>query len=1218
MTTYKIGGSLPANAPTYVVRQADRDLQAYLQAGEFCYILTSRQMGKSSLKLRTIQRLVAEGVACVDIDLTGVGSAGIGAAQWYYSIADELATEFELEPELATFWHTHPHLSDVKRLGKFIDEIVLDRISGRIIIFVDEIDKVLSLGTFTDDFFGLIRKYAELQANSAKYQRLSFVLLGVAAPTDLIKDKQRTPFNIGRSIELNGFNKLTDDLSPLIQGLTDVSDHPNQEIEEVLNWTGGQPFLTQKLCQLVVEFPAIAISEIVSTKIVENWKDRDNPVHLRTIEARLLANREISSYLLQQYRNIITSESSLGANHSREQQALKLSGLIVERDGKLQVCNQIYTRVFDRGWIDRELANICPYSTALTNWLDNGRPDTLLLRGDALDEAIVWKDFQWQHNQSIGIDGAKFIDVSQATRTDRKLAKIKSRISKLIKILSILIVIGSILLFTLFWFDRSLKISDQINQLDQTSNQIVRQYEFAPIDTLKAAIVNANKSQNIQSSSSSTYTAKLALQKIVDSIQEIDEINTHQEGINAVNFCSNDRIIAAGSDGTINLWDRQKQQEEQIEIVTLKSEIKINSVRQSSSNCEDLFATGSSDGTIALWQWNINQPTKLDRPIAEKTNAHTPNDLDREGGVNNVLLTEDKRYIFSTGKTDGILTKWSIDLQNHQLTQVWSHLAHVNGVMSLNINSQKNLIGTAGKDGTAKIWDLEGNLINTLAGHIGSVNSINFKPMTFQASPLYEIATGGDDGTVRLWTSDGKYLKSINTHIGEVKTVRFSPDGKILATASAKDPTTSNGSSVRIWNLENGKLVTEFKGHQGAIDSMRFNPNFDRKDDNIRQLATSGQQDSMIRIWKIPEIMTSNKHRDNITSVRFDPDNHRYFTTAGDDGKIIWWSHQLGKIPQQQDSIDKKNKDGKAVEFKSIRIAPTSDKTSRLIAAGDTNGMISFLRIKDNKIKEIDSFNTNQAEIQSIDWRYDNKSDRYLLATTGVKGDSVRIWQLEIRDNKLVNRKLIHKQDLEYLNKKYFALSLRFSKDGNNLAVGAEKGRVALIKNVNNLPAEKPVVYKFTVNSERDDSSKVVIGFGEDDRSLTIVSKEGKIWRSNLDGKIIEGPIETYQAGTENIAISGDANIATGGAGAALKIWDLEGHQIADFKGYWGTIRSINFSKDGKYLLAGGDDMMPRVWQIDREIPKLIEQGCDWLKQGYFQSDRSNSSNDKVKTICKM
>jgi len=56
------GGAVQAGGGVYLERDADRDLLRHCRAGDFTYVLTSRQMGKSSLMYRAAERL-AEGDA---------------------------------------------------------------------------------------------------------------------------------------------------------------------------------------------------------------------------------------------------------------------------------------------------------------------------------------------------------------------------------------------------------------------------------------------------------------------------------------------------------------------------------------------------------------------------------------------------------------------------------------------------------------------------------------------------------------------------------------------------------------------------------------------------------------------------------------------------------------------------------------------------------------------------------------------------------------------------------------------------------------------------------------------------------------------------------------------------------------------------------------------------------------------------------------------------
>src|SRR5229473_2554230 len=98
-TFYIAGGTLRSDAPSYVERRADRELYVGLQQGEFCYVLTSRQMGKSSLMNRTAARLREAGVAVATLDLTAIGQ-NLTVEQWYEGLLVHLGRPLDLEAAL--------------------------------------------------------------------------------------------------------------------------------------------------------------------------------------------------------------------------------------------------------------------------------------------------------------------------------------------------------------------------------------------------------------------------------------------------------------------------------------------------------------------------------------------------------------------------------------------------------------------------------------------------------------------------------------------------------------------------------------------------------------------------------------------------------------------------------------------------------------------------------------------------------------------------------------------------------------------------------------------------------------------------------------------------------------------------------------------------------------------------------------------------------------
>ena len=1191
---YQVGGSLPLNAPSYVRRQADEVLYQALLSSEFCYVLNSRQMGKSSLWVQTMHRLQAEGICCGVIDLTAIGTQEVTPEQWYASVVGSLGSSFQLSFNIRAWWRDRTHLSLVSRLSEFIEAVLLEEIQQNVVIFIDEIDSLLSLDFPTDDFFALIRACYNKRAQKQSYKRLTFALLGVATPSDLIADKNRTPFNIGRAIELKGFT--LHEAMPLMPGLKEIASQPEALLAQILNWTGGQPFLTQKLCKLALtsgwettncisSIPAGGegcwVEQLVLERIIDNWEASDEPEHLRTIRDRILRNSQRAARLLGIYQQILQSPLSapyqgrsfseeVPTDDSPEQMELLLSGLVEKQQGFLKVKNPIYQNVFDLEWVEEQLASLRPYTQAFDAWIASKQQDaSRLLRGQALKDASYWaqgkslSDLDYQFlaaSQELDrLEVQQTLEAARLTEVEARLAEERKRlvleretakrqrrfIGALSGALMVAIAFG---LLALWQYHHAVTSEQQarISEIQALTSSSTGQFASQQrLDAIVTAIKARRKLDNLANSSPQLQSqVQQVLQQAIYGTAEFNRLSGHRGWVLAVDASPDGQLVATGSnDQTVKLWKPDGTLRQ-----TLQHTATVHAL--SFSPDSQRLVTSSLDGSIYLWS--------REGKLLKTFQGHG-------AAIWDIAVSPDGQRIASASE-DSTIRLWRVD---GKLIETLT--GHQGGVWGVAFSPDGNLLASGSADGTVKVWTLDGELMRTLEGHSAAVWDVEFALLADKSGTKRPtIISASADNTVKLWQPDGRAgtetlpLLTLSGHSSEVFEVAVSTAGDVIASASADQ-------TISLWKPD-GTLLKVLKEHQSGIRGVTFLPN--------SQIVVSASDDNTVRVWNPinPFSKVLHGHRGVIWDVDFSPDS-QMLASAGADRSFKLWA--------RDGTLLKSFAGYKAAVYSVAFLWEASfakEANAPILATTSEDKTIKFWQFDGTLLKTVTGHGARV-------WDISASPNGQLLASAS-DDKTVKLWK---PDGSLLKTFKGHRARV---------YDVDFTPDGKRLVSVSADGTARLWS----------LDGRFSKTLKGHGSGVWEVAISPDGRTLATASMDDtiKLWTS--DGTLLK-TLKGNTRGMMAVDFSPDGQmLVAGGATGALKLWKIDGTEITSLTGHEGNVWGVAFSPDGKQIASTRDDGTVILWDVER-ILKLDELGyaCDRVRD-YL---KTNAQLDQVeRALC--
>jgi WD40 repeat protein len=830
----------------------------------------------------------------------------------------------------------------------------------------------------------------------------------------------------------------------------------------------------------------------------------------------------------------LTTRKELGEDRWQLVQRLADDRLVVTSrnaagDDTVEVVHEALIRHWDQlsRWVNND-RNFLVWRSglrdAISTWNYNDREEDGLLRGRVLDLAKAQlqqraDDLDDVEKEFIAASASAAEEILQRERTRRKQAEKRRQL--LLTALGIALTVVSMTLFLAgsqlvraqHLRGEALAVSAKLTVNTRPADALFEALASSGFDKYRIFLNASKNPYPLLASSSEALIQGLGLN------HEQNRFMGHLGDVRSVEFdCNGQRIVSAGEDGTVRLWDVHSGQ--QIGEPMRGHEGYVRSAAFSSDG--QLIVSAGQDGTIRLW--DAKGGHEIGYPL-----------IGHQGGVLSAMFSQDGERIVSSGE-DGTIRLWDVRSGEEDIAPL---LGHQGWVRSAAFSQDGKWIVSAGEDGTVRIWDaMSGQMtIKPIRGHQGWVKTAAF------SQDGERIVSAGYDGKVRIWDrkSGRPTLPPLRGHEGWVKSAAFSSDGYGKWIVSAGEDGT-----IRLWDSNTGQAVEKpFTGHQGWVLSARFS--------NDGEWIVSSGQDGTVRLWKLDQKGVNwrqfSGHQGKVGYASMDSDGEK-IVSAGDDGTVRIWDfkqrqpsamimrgHQ-GSVKTASFSADGKQvvsagEDGSVrlwdvVSGQSVGDPLIGHYGGVLMATFSNDGLMIVSGGEDGTIRRWDSMSGLEIgePLQGhkggvLTASFSNDGERIVSAG---QDKTVFLWDTK-------SGRLIHRTSLEYRG---WIISASFSTNGERIATVCDDGVIRIWDSLSGQNTGELI----------GDSQQGVrmASFSVDDQQIVTASYDGtvRLWDAKSLRAIGE-PLRGHQ-GKVFAATFGkhDKRVVSAGEDGIVRLWDNE------------------------------------------------------------------------------